>query len=233
MLEELKNRVLEANLLLPARGLTTLTWGNASGIDRDSGLIVIKPSGLDFSAMGAEDMVVVDMEGKVAEGKWRPSSDLPTHIELYKAFPGIGGIVHTHSRWATSFAQAGLGIKAMGTTHGDYFHGEVPCTRPMYPEEIAGEYERETGRLIAETFKCIDPEAVPGVLVYSHGPFTWGASPEEALCNAVVLEEVAFMNYHSLSLAPEKGSMQQCLLDRHYFRKHGKDAYYGQRVPRC
>ena len=207
MLEELKRQVLEANLLLPKHGLITFTWGNVSGIDRASGLVVIKPSGVSYDGMTVEEMVVVD---------------------LYRAFPGIGGIVHTHSRWATSFAQAGVGIIPMGTTQGDYFYGEIPCTRPMTPEEIAGEYEKETGKVIIETFAGKDPEAIPAVLVNSHGPFAWGTDAENAVHNAVVLEEVAFMNFHALQLSPNRGAMQQELLDKHYLRKHGKNAYYGQ-----
>lgn len=228
MLEELKKQVLEANLLLPKYGLITFTWGNASGIDRESGLVVIKPSGVEYDGMTAEDMVVVDLNGKVVEGKYKPSSDTPTHLELYKAFPECGGIVHTHSRWATSFAQAGRGIIPMGTTQGDYFYGEIPCTRKMTPAEIAGEYEKETGTVIIETFKGTDPAAVPGVLVHSHGPFSWGTDALNAVHNAVVMEEVAFMNFHALMLEPDKGRMQQELLDKHYLRKHGKNAYYGQ-----
>ena len=244
MLVELKRQVLEANLLLPKHGLITFTWGNVSGIDRASGLVVIKPSGVSYDGMTVEDMVVVDLNGKVVEGKWKPSSDTPTHVELYRAFPGIGGIVHTHSRWATSFAQAGVGIVPMGTTQGDYFYGEIPCTRPrtlgvyfyglipwtgpMTPEEIAGEYEKETGKVIIETFAGKDPEAIPAVLVNSHGPFAWGTDAENAVHNAVVLEEVAFMNFHALQLSPNRGAMQQELLDKHYLRKHGKNAYYGQ-----
>ena len=228
MLEKLKKDVLEANLLLPKYGLVTFTWGNVSAIDRESGLVVIKPSGVPYDGMTAEDMVVVDLDGRVVEGKWKPSSDTPTHLELYKAFPACGGIVHTHSRWATSFAQAGVGIRAMGTTQGDYFYGEIPCTREMTPTEIAGEYEKETGSVIIETFSGKDPAAIPAVLVHSHGPFTWGKDAAEAVHNAVVLEEVAFMNYHALQLNPAQTQMQQELLDKHYLRKHGKNAYYGQ-----
>ena len=231
MLEELKKVVCAANLLLPEYKLVTFTWGNVSGIDREAGLVVIKPSGVPYETMTPEDMVVVDLNGKVVEGKWRPSSDTPTHVELYRCFPECGGIVHTHSRWATSFAQAGVGIEAMGTTQGDYFYGEIPCTRAMTPMEIGGEYELETGRVIVETFRKTgkNPAQVPGVLVKSHGPFAWGASPEEAVHNAVVMEEVAFMNYHAKTLNPAVGAMQQELLDKHYLRKHGANAYYGQK----
>ena len=228
MLEELKERVLKANLLLPEYKLITFTWGNVSGIDREKGLVVIKPSGVSYDTMTAEDMVVVDLDGNVVEGKWRPSSDTATHLELYKAFPNIGGIVHTHSRWATTFAQAGMAIPAMGTTQGDYFYGDIPCTRPMSDEEIQGEYEKETGKVIVETFEKLDPDAIPGVVVYSHGPFTWGKDPMEAVHNSVVMEEVAFMDWHAMLINPSQGSMQQSLLDRHYLRKHGKNAYYGQ-----
>lgn len=229
MLEDLKQQVLEANLLLPRYGLVTFTWGNVSGIDRNSELIVIKPSGVSYDKMNAEDMVVVDFDGNVVEGKWRPSSDTPTHIELYKAFPMCGGVVHTHSRWATSFAQAGTDIPAMGTTHGDYFFGSIPCTRPMTDEEITGDYEKETGKVIVETFQNRDPVALPGVVVYSHGPFAWGNTPMEAVHNAVVMEEVAFMDYHALTLNPAHRTIQQTLLNKHYQRKHGKNAYYGQK----
>ena len=231
MLEALKQEVLEANLLLPKYGLITFTWGNVSGIDRESGLVVIKPSGVSYDGMTVEDMVVVDLQGKVVEGKWKPSSDTPTHLALYRAFPKMGGIVHTHSRWATSFAQAGLPIPAMGTTQGDYFYGDIPCTRKMTPAEIAGEYELETGNVIIETFKDIDPMTIPAVLVHSHGPFTWGTDAMNAVHNAVVLEEVAFMDYHALSMNPGAGRMQQELLDKHYLRKHGANAYYGQGTP--
>jgi len=228
MLEQLKEQVLQANLALPAHGLVTFTWGNVSAIDRESGLVVIKPSGVAYDGMTADDMVVVDLDGRVAEGKWKPSSDTPTHLELYRAFAGVGGIVHTHSRWATTFAQAGMDIPAMGTTQGDYFYGDIPCTRPMTAGEIAGEYEKETGKVIVETFAGIDPMTIPAVNVRSHGPFAWGKDAMDAVHNAVVLEEVAFMDWHALLLNPAARPMQQELLDRHYLRKHGKNAYYGQ-----
>ncbi len=229
MLKKLKEQVFQANLLLPKHGLITFTWGNVSGIDRARGLVVIKPSGVSYETMQADDMVVVSLEtGKVVEGTLKPSSDTPTHLELYKAFPNIGGIVHTHSRWATSFAQAGRGILPLGTTHADYFYGEIPCTRPMTPAEIGGEYEKETGTVIIETFRDKAPDSIPAVLVYSHGPFAWGKSPDDAVHNAVVLEEVAFMNFHALTLTPGLAPMQRELLDKHYLRKHGKNAYYGQ-----
>ena len=230
MLEELKEQVLQANLLLPKHNLVTFTWGNVSGIDRKKGLVVIKPSGVEYSEMTADDMVVVDLKGNRVEGKLKPSSDTPTHVALYNAFPNIGGVVHTHSRWATSFAQAGMGIPAYGTTQGDYFYGEIPCTRTMTPEEIAGAYELETGNVIIETFRTrnIDPDQVPAVLVHSHGPFAWGTDPMNAVHNAVVLEEVAFMAFHARVLNPELQPMQQELLDKHYLRKHGANAYYGQ-----
>ncbi len=228
MLEELKKTVCEANLLLPKYGLVTFTWGNVSGIDRESGLAVIKPSGVPYEGMSPEDMVVVDLDGNVVEGKCKPSSDTATHVELYKAFPACGGIVHTHSRWAVTFAQAGKDIPAMGTTQADYFYGAIPCTRPMTEEEILGEYEKETGKVIVETFKDIDPADVPGVLVFSHGPFAWGTDPMNAVHNAVVMEEVAFMDWHAMMLNPQAEVMQQTLLDKHYLRKHGKNAYYGQ-----
>ena len=230
MLEELKQQVCEANLLLPKYGLITFTWGNVSGIDREKGLMVIKPSGVEYDNMCAEDMVVVDMDGNRVEGKYKPSSDTDTHLALYKAFPSLGGIVHTHSRWATSFAQAGKGVPAFGTTQGDYFYGEIPCTRKMTPEEIAGSYELETGNVIVETFwtRKIDAALVPAVLVHIHGPFTWGTDPNNAVHNAVVLEECAFMAFQSLVLTPGLQPMQQELLDKHYLRKHGPGAYYGQ-----
>lgn len=229
MLEELKEQVCRANLLLPEHGLVTFTWGNVSGIDRKSGLVVIKPSGVSYDAMQARDMVVVELEtGAVVEGRLKPSSDTPTHLELFKAFPNIGGIVHTHSRWATTFAQAGRSLMALGTTHGDYFYGEIPCTRKMTAAEIAGEYEKDTGTVIIETFRDKDPDAIPAVLVHSHGPFAWGVDAMNAVHNAVVLEEVAFMNFHALMLEPKLPPMQQELLDKHYLRKHGANAYYGQ-----
>jgi L-ribulose-5-phosphate 4-epimerase len=200
-----------------------------SGIDRENGLVVIKPSGVSYDDMKAKHMVVVELEtGKVVEGKLNPSSDTATHIELYKAFLKVGGIVHTHSRWATTFAQAGRGIVALGTTHADYFYGEVPCTRKMTKAEIEGEYEKETGLVIKETFQGKDPDSVPAVLVNSHGPFAWGRDAMDAVHNAVVLEELAFMNYHALMLEPALPTMQQELLDKHYLRKHGANAYYGQ-----
>ena len=228
MLKKLKQQVLEANLLLPKHDLVTFTWGNVSGINRKRGLVVIKPSGVPYETMTAEDMVVVDLDGKLVEGQWNPSSDTATHLELYKAFPDIGGVVHTHSRWATTFAQAGMDIPALGTTHCDYFCGDIPCTRPMTEQEIFGEYEKETGTVIVETFAERSANDVPGVLVMSHGPFSWGKDPANAVHNAVVMEEVAFMAWHSLMLNPQQREIQPALLNRHYFRKHGANAYYGQ-----
>lgn len=232
MLENLKKQVFEANMMLPKYGLITFTWGNVSGIDREAGLIVIKPSGVEYDVMTVDDMVVVDLDGNRIEGSLNPSSDTATHVELYKAFPNLGGVVHTHSRWATTFAQSGRGIPALGTTHADYFYGEIPCTRKMTPEEISTSYEKETGTVIIECFEQakIEADDIPGVLVYSHGPFTWGTDPLNAVHNAVVLEEVAFMAWHNLSLSNNTTpSMQQELLDKHYLRKHGKNAYYGQK----
>lgn len=231
-LNDLKNKVFEANMALPRYGLVTFTWGNVSAIDREKGLVVIKPSGVEYDTMTAEDMVVIDLEGNVVEGRYKPSSDTPTHLVLYKAFPNIGGIVHTHSRNATSWAQAGRDIPAYGTTHGDYFYGAVPCTRKMTPKEIAGEYEAETGNVIVERFKDISPDDIPAVLVASHGPFAWGKDADNAVHNAVVLEEVALMAMQAEALNPDIVPMQKELLDKHYLRKHGKNAYYGQ-TPVC
>ncbi|MGN1164400.1 MAG: L-ribulose-5-phosphate 4-epimerase [Candidatus Ornithospirochaeta sp.] len=228
MLEELKNKVLEANLLLPKHDLAIFTWGNVSAIDRETNLIVIKPSGVEYSLLTPSDMVVVDTEGNIVEGDLRPSSDTPTHIELYKAFPNIGGVVHTHSRWATSFAEAGMDIPALGTTHADYFYGDIPCARSLNKEEIEGEYEKNTGLVIKETFRHKDPDAIPGVLVKNHGPFAWGKDPFDAVHNAVVMEEVAFMAYHAMTLMGKTDRVDSHLLDKHYYRKHGKNAYYGQ-----
>lgn len=230
MLEQLKQEVFEANMLLPKYGLITFTWGNVSGVDREKGLMVIKPSGVEYDTMTADDMVVVDLKtGKKVEGDLNPSSDTDTHVALYNAFPDIKGVVHTHSRWATTFAQAGMGIPALGTTHGDYFYGEIPCTRKMTPEEIAGKYELETGNVIIETFNDKEPNDIPAVLVHSHGPFTWGTDPHNAVHNAVVLEELAFMAWHNIMMNPQIPPMQQELLDKHYLRKHGANAYYGQK----
>lgn len=228
MLEALKEKVLKANLDLPRYNLVTFTWGNVSGYDKESGLVVIKPSGVPYDEMTIDDLVVVDLDGNVVEGTKKPSSDTATHLVLYKNFPNIGGVVHTHSPWATSWAQAGQAIPALGTTHGDYFYGDIPCTRRMTQAEISGDYELETGNVIVETFKTLDPDAVPSVLVHGHAPFNWGKDPEEAVHNAVVLEEVAKMALQTLQINPEAPRMQQALLDKHYLRKHGKDAYYGQ-----
>ncbi len=227
-INSLKECVLQSNLDLVKNGLVTLTWGNASQIDRETGRIVIKPSGIAYDKMTAEDMVVVDLNGNKLEGKWNPSSDLPTHLALYRAFPEIGGLVHTHSRWATIFAQCGRSVPALGTTHADTFYGEIPCTRPMTDKEIAGEYEAETGNVIIETFASRSVEAVPAVLVYSHGPFTWGKNAAKAVENAIILEEVAMMAWHTQMMNPDI-RLQQSLADKHYFRKHGATAYYGQR----
>lgn len=228
MLEQLKEAVLEANLDLPRYKMVTFTWGNVSGIDREQGLVVIKPSGIAYEKLKLEDMVVVDLQGNVVEGSCKPSSDTPTHLVLYKSFANIGGVVHTHSPWACSWAQAGMGIPQLGTTHADYFYGEIPCTRLMAEEEIKGSYEYETGRVIVETFAQLDPDMVPGVLVNCHAPFTWGKDAHEAVHNAVVLEEVAKIAYHTKGLNPAIGPMSQQLLDRHFLRKHGANAYYGQ-----
>lgn len=229
MLEKLKEHVLQANLDLSKYGLVTFTWGNVSGIDREKGLVVIKPSGVAYDKLKAEDLVVLDLEGNKAEGELNPSSDTPTHLALYNKFPEAGGIVHTHSPWATSWAQAGRSIPALGTTHADYFYGDIPCTRRMTAEEINGAYEKETGRVIIETFEAKDPMQVPGVLVNNHGPFAWGKDAHEAVHNAVVMEEVAKMAYRTFALTPGIESISQVLLDKHFLRKHGKNAYYGQK----
>ncbi len=227
MLEELKKRVYEQNIALVRHGLIILTWGNVSAIDRASGLVVIKPSGVSYDSMKAEDMVVVDMDGKVVEGELRPSSDTPTHIELYRAFPNIGGVVHTHSTYATAFAQAGRDIPPYGTTHADVFYGPVPCAPALTKEEVEGEYEKNTGLVIVRAVG--DYEAVPAILVKNHGPFTWGKTPEKAVENAVTLEETAKMAVLTEKINPQAKEVDGYLLDKHYFRKHGKNAYYGQK----
>ena len=227
MLEQLKLRVYEQNLALVKHGLVILTWGNVSAIDRATGLVVIKPSGVDYATMKADDMVVVDLDGNVVEGNCRPSSDTPTHLELYKAYPEIGGVVHTHSTHAVAFAQAGRSIAAYGTTHADAFYGDVPCTRALTKEEIQSAYEKNTGKVIVETVK--DYKAMSAILVKNHGPFAWGDSPEKAVENAVALEEVAKMALLTEQLNSKTARVDQYLLDKHYFRKHGKNAYYGQK----
>ena len=228
MLEELKKQVYEANMELPRRGLITYTWGNVSGIDRESGYFVIKPSGVDYDALSPDDMVVMDLEGNKIEGRYKPSSDTATHIELYKKYEEIGGIVHTHSPEAVAWAQAGRDIPLYGTTHADYFFGPIPCARNLTPEEIEEAYELNTGNVIVETFAGKDPMAVPGVVVKNHGPFAWGRTPAGAVYNAVVLDKVAEMAYNTMTLNPRTQRVHQYLLDKHYFRKHGANAYYGQ-----
>ena len=228
MLEKLKEQVFQANLDLVKYGLVIFTWGNVSGIDREKGLVVIKPSGVLYNKMKPKDMVVLNLYGQVVEGELKPSSDAATHMVLYRQFENIGGVAHTHSEWATSWAQAGKGIPAIGTTHADYFYGEIPCTRKMTKEEIKGNYELETGKVIIERFVDIDPDQIPGVLVNNHGPFTWGANAAEAVHNAVVLEEVAKMTFRSMQLNSEI-TMDKTLLDKHFLRKHGKNSYYGQK----
>ncbi len=229
ILKELKEQVLAANLELPQRGLVTYTWGNASGIDRGKNLIVIKPSGVSYEELKIENLVVVDLDGYVVEGNLNPSSDTHTHLILYKSFKEIGGVVHTHSKWATIWAQAGRSIPALGTTHADYFYGTIPCTRKMTAEEINNDYEKETGNVIVETFEHINPAHIPGVVVNNHGPFTWGKDAIEAVHNTVVLEEVAMMAYHTCCLSPDLDSLDQKLSDKHFLRKHGSNAYYGQK----
>ncbi|MBQ7816083.1 MAG: L-ribulose-5-phosphate 4-epimerase [Oscillospiraceae bacterium] len=232
MYKELKERVFKANMLLPKYDLVKFTWGNVSEIDREKGVIAIKPSGVEYDVMTADDMVVVDLEsGEVVEGRYKPSSDTATHLEIYRNFKETGGIVHTHSRWATIFAQMKKDVPALGTTHADYFYGSVPATSDMTKEEIEGEYEHNTGKVIVETFETrkINPKDVPSVLVASHGPFSWGKNADNAVHNAVVLEEVAFMAWHSMMLGNDITSMDGTLLDKHYLRKHGSNAYYGQK----
>ena len=231
MLEELKQQVLEANLLLPKYNLVTFTWGNVSGVDREKGLMVIKPSGVEYDGMTADDMVVVSLDtGEQVEGKWKPSSDTKTHLELYRAFPGVGGIVHTHSPHAVAWAQAAEDIPCFGTTHADYFYGSIPCTRHLSQYELEEDYEKNTGAIIVETFRerCIEPIAVPGVICASHGPFTWGKDAAQAVYHAVVLEEVARMAVLTRQVRPSAVPAPQCIQDKHYFRKHGPGAYYGQ-----
>lgn len=227
-LAELKKRVCSANLELPKRGLVKYTWGNVSGIDRSLGVVVIKPSGIAYEEMTEKHMVVVDLNGQVVEGQLRPSSDTATHLQIYRAFPSVGGVVHTHSTWATVWAQANMPIPCYGTTHADYFYGQVPCTRPLAKEEIAEDYETNTGKLIVDTFAKLDPTLMPGVLIAGHGPFTWGKDPEEAVHNSVVLEELAKMALFTRLLNPDVSPISQHLLDKHFLRKHGANAYYGQ-----
>lgn len=228
MLELLKSEVYKANMLLPEYGLVTFTWGNVSAIDRDTGYVVIKPSGVEYSKLSPKMMVVVDLDGNIIEGNLNPSSDTPTHLELYRAFPKINGIVHTHSPFATAFAQALSPIPAYGTTHADYFYGEVPCTRVLTKEEIETSYELNTGKVIAETFCSIDEASVPGVVVANHGPFTWGKDANEAVYHAKVLEEVAKMAINTKLINNEVSPISSYILDKHYLRKHGKNSYYGQ-----
>nr|WP_294492036.1 L-ribulose-5-phosphate 4-epimerase [uncultured Anaerosporobacter sp.] len=229
MLEELKQRVYEANMELPKRNLVTYTWGNVSEIDREKGVFVIKPSGVNYEDLKPEDMVVIDLEGNRVEGKYNPSTDTATHLELYKAFPEIGGVVHTHSPWATVWAQAGRSIPSYGTTHADYFYGEIPCARSLTPEEIEEAYEKNTGKVIIEAFADKNPLYVPGVLCTNHGPFTWGKDAAGAVYNAVVLEEVAKMAHYTEMIRPDVTPIPKPLMDKHFLRKHGANAYYGQK----
>ena len=229
MLESLKKEVCKANLALVAHGLVLFTWGNVSAIDKESKLVVIKPSGISYDDMKPEDMVVVDLDGNIVDGKWRPSSDTPTHLELYKAYPDIGGIVHTHSTYATAFAQAGRDIPAYGTTHADYFYGDIPCARRLTKEEVEGAYEKNTGLVMIETLGDRNPMEVPAMLTTSHGPFAWGKDADEAVYHAVVLEEVARMSLLTEQINSKATPADKYLLDKHYLRKHGKNAYYGQK----
>ena len=228
MLEQLKKDVYEANMELWEKGLVIYTWGNVSGIDREKNLMVIKPSGVGYESMGPEDMVVVDMEGNVVEGNYKPSSDTATHLVMYRTYPQIGGVVHTHSTWAVTFAQAGMDIPAFGTTHADYFYGDIPCTRDLTAQEIEEAYEKNTGNVIVETIGDGDVMAIPGIIVKNHAPFAWGKTPGGAVYNAVVLDKVAEMAYKTMTLNPRVARVPQYLLDKHYFRKHGANAYYGQ-----
>ncbi len=231
MLEKLREKVYLANMELPKRNLVTYTWGNVSGIDRESNLIVIKPSGVEYDELSPENMVIVNFDSEVVEGNLNPSSDTKTHVELYKSFKSIGGIVHTHSPYAVGWAQAGKDIPCFGTTQADYFYGSVPCTRNLTSQEVDEDYELNTGKVITETFKnrILDPIAVPGVICHSHGPFTWGKDPAQAVYHAVVLEEVAKMSLFTISVNPKAEPAPQYILDKHYFRKHGANAYYGQK----
>ena len=230
-LQRLKEEVLCANLDLPKHGLVTFTWGNVSGIDRARGAVVIKPSGVSYEKMRVSDMVVLDLDGGILEGRLRPSSDTPTHLALYRQYPAMGGIVHTHSTHATAWAQAGRAIPAFGTTHADYFHGTIPCSRPLTESEVADAYEANTGKVIIETIAAGDPMEIPGIVVSEHAPFAWGKSAEDAVHNAVVLEEVARMALFTLLLSPDRAPVAGYLLDKHYLRKHGANAYYGQSAP--
>ena len=228
MLEQLKKDVYEANMELVEKGLVIYTWGNVSGIDRETGLVVIKPSGVDYATLCPEDMTVVDLDCNVVEGRYKPSSDTPTHVELYKAYPEIGGVTHTHSVWGVTFAQAQMAIPALGTTHADYFYGDIPCTRPLTEQEIEEAYEKNTGKVIIETIGEKSPMEVPGIVIANHGPFAWGKTAAGSVYNAVVLEKVAEMAYKTMNLTPGWQRAPQYLLDKHYFRKHGANAYYGQ-----
>lgn len=229
MLEELKEKVFDANIELVRQNLVIYTWGNVSGIDREKGYVVIKPSGVDYDGMKASDMVVVDLDGNIIEGHYRPSSDTPTHLVLYREYDKMGGIVHTHSKWAVAYAQAGMPITAFGTTHADYFYNDIPCTRALTKDEIESEYEKNTGNVIVETLKGTDVMATPAVLVKNHGPFAWGKDPANAVYNATVMEHVADMAFHTRMINPEALRVDQYLLDKHYNRKHGANAYYGQK----